>query len=353
MNILHITDIKNAKGNGVAVAVQDYIKYESKIENIALFNLSDNVECDIETKYNYDKFKKISELPKPFNKPDLVVFNEVYKPKYIKLYKECIKNKIKYIIIPHGCLVTEAQNRKKEKKILGNILLFNSFISNATAVQFLNDNERINSHFKYKKYIIAGNGVSCPKFKNDSKCVNKDFVFIGRYEIKHKGLDLLVKVCHENKEWFLNNNIKIQLYGRDSGNELIQLKQMIVDNAVSDVLIVNGPVYGDDKIKVLQNAYVFIQCSRFEGQPMGIIEALSIGLPCVVTYGTYLGEYIKDNKCGMACNFDSKEVFDSIKKLVENSDLRNTMSDNAYIDSNKDFAWENVIKKTINEYKKI
>ena len=64
-------------------------------------------------------------------------------------------------------------------------------------------------------------------------------------------------------------------------------------------------------------------------------------------------EYIKDNKCGMACNFDSKEVFDSIKKLVENSDLRNTMSDNAYIDSNKDFAWENVIKKTINEYKKI
>jgi len=225
MKILHITSIANPDGNGVAVAVNNYIKYESKHTDIALYNLEGNLHNDFCNYYNYENYKKIEELPEPFCKPDLVIFNEVYKPHYINLYKECIKRKIKYIIIPHGCLVKESQKKNKTKKIIGNILLFNKFINNASAIQFLNEREMNNTSFKYKKAIIAGNGVSKPLYKNELKTKNKDLVFIGRYEIKHKGLDLLVKICNENHKWFIDNNIKIQLYGRDSGNELKLLKK--------------------------------------------------------------------------------------------------------------------------------
>lgn len=353
MIILHITDVLKAKGNGVAVAVNDYIKYESEYCKIGLFNLNDKIENTYCETFSLEDASKIEKLPEPFCKPDLVVFNEVYKPKYLKLYKECLRRNIKYIIIPHGCLVNESQKKHRLKKILGNILLFNRFISKASAVQFLNENERKNSKFKYKKSIIAGNGVNTPSYKNKNNNKNKDFVFIGRYEILHKGLDLLVKICEENHNWFIENGIKIQLYGRDSGNELVLLKEMIKNNNVEDILIVNGPVYEKDKEEVLKNAYSFIQCSRFEGQPMGVIEALSIGIPCVVTYGTYLGEYIKNNKCGIACDFDSNTVFNAIKSIANNPKMRNRYAENAYKKSNIDFNWNTVIEKTIDEYEKI
>lgn len=353
MVILHVTSITHPEGNGVAVAVRNYIEYENSEAMVALYNIEGdltNIAC---ANYNYKDYKTINMLPKPFCKPDLVIFNEVYKFEYLKLYKECLKKSIKYVIIPHGCLVKNSQKKHKLKKVIANILLFNNFIKKANAIQFLNENEKQNTHFSYKKAIIAGNGVEKATYKNNNDSINKDIVFIGRYEILHKGLDLLVKVCKENHQWFIKNNIKIQLYGRDSGNELLTFKNMIDSNKINDILIVNGPVYDKEKEKTLKMAYAFIQCSRYEGQPMGIIEALSVGVPCIVTYGTYLGEYISENKCGIACNFDSIEVFNAIKRIIEDSKLRNEYAENSYKKVNKDFEWKKVIKETIEEYKKI
>lgn len=353
MILLHITDVGDKTSNGVAVAVANYVKYEEKNCKVAIYNLSDYVGEEDSIKFSFSEYPTISSLPSQFNKPDLVIFNEVYKPKYIKLYKECINNNIKYIIIPHGCLVNKSQKRKRIKKIAGNILLFNKFVSNANAIQFLNENEKNGSKFKYKKSIIAGNGVTCSTYRNSSSNKNKEFVFIGRYEIKHKGLDLLVKVCSKYHDWFIDNNIKIKMYGRDSGNDLRKLKRMIYNEKVNDIIIINNAIYNDDKRKVLENAYAFIQCSRFEGQPMGIIEALSIGVPCVVTYGTYLGDYIESKKCGIACNFDVDEIFEAIKKVSDDQEYRNDLSANAYNNANVDFEWKNVIDETIEQYRMI
>ena len=353
MIILHVTDLIKAEGNGVAVAVNNYVKYESKDNEVAVYNLDNPIQNDDIKLFNYKEYNKIIELPEPFCHPDIVVFNEVYKPKYIKLYEECVKKNIKYIIIPHGCMVKEAQKKHALKKFIGNMFFFNKFIKNADAIQFLNENESKNSHLKYNKCIIAGNGVEKPRYKNNSDGINKDLIFIGRYEIKHKGLDLLVRICIDNYKWFKDNNIKVQLYGRDSGNELKILNQMICDNNVDDVLIVNGPVYGNDKEKILKKAYAFVQCSRYEGQPMGIIEALSVGVPCIVTYGTYLGEFIHKNECGIACSFSTNEVFEAIKQVVMNCELRNQFAKNAYEKSNVEFSWDTVIEETLNKYNEI
>lgn len=353
MTILHIVDILNAKGNGVAVAMSNYTKYESKECNVAIYCLNDIVKSNNVESYSGGAYKCISDLPEPFNKPDIVVFNEVYKPKYIKLYKECISKNIKYVIIPHGCLVRESQKKRKIKKFIGNTLLFNKFIYNANAIQFLNESEKNNSNFKYKKAIIAGNGVEPPSYKNSNDGNNKNIVFIGRYNIRIKGLDLICNLCEKNKKWFMENNVKIILYGRDTLNNLVELKQIVKTKELNEIIIVNDAVYGKEKEQVLKDAYAFIQCSRHEGQPMGILEALSVGLPCIVTYGTSLGEFINENKCGIVCNFDSNEVFSAICSIIEDDKKRKVFSKNSFISTNKYFCWENVIKETLNEYKKI
>lgn len=353
MVILHITSISDPKGNGVAVAVNNYVKYESKHATVGLYNLDGIIKNEFCQSFEKEQYGSIKDLPKPFCQPDIVIFNEVYKLEYINLYKECLNRKLKYVIIPHGCLVKLSQRKHKLKKVIGNLLLFNKFISSANAVQFLNEKERDNSiGFKYKKIIISGNGIDA-SIKKANKYKSNDFIYIGRYALYIKGLDMLVMICSKYHEWFKKNNIHFNLYGRDSLNGVDKLRSLISKNGVEDTIIINDAIYGQEKEKVLLNAYAFIQLSRHEGQPMGIIEALSYGLPCIVSYGTSFGEYVNNNDCGLGCLFDEKEIFSKIKEMFENKEKRNLQSKNAYACVKRDFDWKIIVSNLIKEYKEV
>ena len=332
MKILQISCIDNLKSNGVVTALTSYLKYENKYAEVAIYNLRSEIIVDGIPNFSYRDYKTISGLPNGFNNPDIVVFNEVYKKEYIKLYKECLKNNIPYVIIPHGCLVKLAQKKKYLKKKIGNLVLFNKFIKKSNAVQYLNNEEYINSVFKVK-HIISGNGVDTPTYKNN--CTNKDLVYIGRYAIYHKGLDILVNVCKEYKDYFIKNNIKVKLYGRTRSNDIDVLNNMITKYELNDVITINKEVYGSEKEEILKNAYAFIQLSRHEGQPMGIMEALSVSLPAIVTYNTTFGDFVNKYNAGIGVNIDNKEIFTAIKKIYEDRNLRDTYSKNAGIYMNE------------------
>ena len=151
VKVLHITSITNPNGNGVAVAVSNYFKYENNYIDVAIYNTENNIISN-DYSYNILEYKNISSLPNGFNSPDLVVFNEVYKATYLNLYKECIDKKIPYIIIPHGCLTQKSQNKKKIKKVLANLLFFNKFINSSVAIQYLNEEEKNSSIIKKHQY---------------------------------------------------------------------------------------------------------------------------------------------------------------------------------------------------------
>ena len=352
MRILHVVSVKDSKANGVAVAVREYLKYEKKYCDVALFSLNSSIYPKEVEEYSILDYSNIAALPNGFSQPDLVVFNEVYKPQYIKLYKECVKKGIKYIIIPHGCLVSEDQKRHRLKKIIGNMFLFNKFIRRANAIQFLNETEEQKTNFKYKKSIIHGNGLEMTIGKNLG-AESKTIVFIGRYDIKVKGLDLLCKMCKKYHSWFVKKGFVFNLYGAGTPKNLKELNKLVNKYNISDILHVNNAVYGDEKNDVLINAYAFIQCSRHEGQPMGIIEALANGVPCIVTYETTLGHYINETNSGRGCGFSVDKVYESVKFLINNINFRNECSINARTNAMRDFEICKVIADTLKDYEVI
>ena len=247
-------------------------------------------------------------------------------------------------------MTKKSQNHNKLKKIIANILFFNAFIKQSLAIQYLNQLEKNDSIIKKHQFIISGNGIYICKEKNRSN--NKNFIFIGRYDIRVKGLDLIVDTVSKYKDWFEKNNVKIQLYGRNTGNGYDKLKKMINKNNISNVLILNDAIYGENKKNLLLDSYGFIQVSRHEGQPMGILEALSYGVPCIVTYETSFGDYVNNNQCGIGISFNVEELFNSIKKLAEDEEYRNECSENSII-IEKDYNWETVIEKCLKEYEEL
>ena len=244
MNILFITKPLSKRGNGVVSALKNQVLYLQEIAKVALFNIGVPLDNDIaKTVFSADDYTSIGDLPKPYNNPDIVVFEEIYKLDYVKHYKECLKKNIPYVVVPHGSLVTVEQNKKKFKHIVANILLFNRFIRKAAAVQYLNEQEKGNSNFKCKRTIIIPNSIEFKErlYQTDEEIFR--FIYVGRYDVTVKGLDLLIGTFIELKQWCFKNKVILDMYGPIEDNEpLKQLQERIKDCGCTDIIKINDGI---------------------------------------------------------------------------------------------------------------
>lgn len=86
---------------------------------------------------------------------------------------------------------------------------------------------------------------------------------------------------------------------------------------------------------------------------MGILEALSYGIPCLITEGAVLGEYINNYNAGWVSKTDSENASALIKKAISEKNDWQEKSNGARKLIRENFTWNMIAKETINEYKKL
>lgn len=361
MNILHIAYIVNNKANGVSIVVPKYVEEQSKYKNVGLLNLSNYIiteKIGNAKVFDYTNIS-INQLEEPFNNPDLVIFHEVYRYPFIKIYKELLNKNIPYIIIPHGSLNKKAQRKNKLKKVIGNILFFKRFIKNAAKVQFLSNKEKDMSLKFNKESYVLGNGMYIDKSIETKSNNDKTFkyIYIGRFDIKIKGIDILLKACNYNKSFMRENDINLVIYGKNAGKTKGKeyIENYIKNNEIDDIIKLNSEVYDREKVEKLLDADIFIQTSRNEGQPLSVLEALGYGKPVIVTPGTNFSEIVEKEKMGWSTKATPKDIAIKMQEAYKFSKKEglNTYSNNAkkYIEEN--FTWEDITKKALYIYQEI
>jgi glycosyltransferase involved in cell wall biosynthesis len=359
MIILHICNIDNDGANGVSNVVPEHFKNQILINKTTGILVCGDVKIEKLDGYNnvfyLNEFKRIADLPSPFNCPELIVFHEVYPVKYISIFNQ-IRNKYNYIIVPHGCLTTNAQKIKKMKKVIGNFIFYKNFVKNAKYIQYLSEEEKNMSVNWNKKAFICGNGISASgKIKSDFKIDDKiNLIYVGRYSVYHKGLDILINGFISNKEYVKKNNIFLNLYGKECYGGTSQLQDLVHNNCMDEVIKFNGPIYGEDKLAKILESDFFIQTSRLEGQPLGVMEALMLGLPVIVSEGTTFSDFVIDNDCGFVCSdvLEFSKMFEQIVKCKRSDEL-SKLSVNARTAAINSFSWDIIAKKSIDYYRKI
>ena len=164
---------------------------------------------------------------------------------------------------------------------------------------------------------------------------------------------MLIEAVALDKEFFVSNNIRIDLYGADYKGGAAAVSELISVSGLGNIISLNAEgIYGANKTKALLSSDMFIQVSRWEGMPSGILEAFSLGLPVIVSKETGLAEDVLEADCGYVPELTAESILQSLKAAYANRGRLGVLSDNAYRLSKK-YDWEVVAKRTVEEYERM
>ena len=351
MVILHICAVENKMSNGATVAALNHINEEAKSDGAHI--MACHVKDEPLPWEDAVEVVAYADLGNVFTKVDLVVFHEIYYSAFFQLAKNLRKEKIPYVVVAHGGLTAGAQSQRRVPKMMVNMGWAKQFIRGARAIHFLSQREYETSVSWNPHYLISPNGVHLPR---ETKHYEKEIkhlhlIYIGRINLFYKGLDVLCQACGLIADEMRKQHIDLCIDGPREGADYDSLQRLITDNQIEDIVGVQDGVFDQQKIQAMLAADAFIQPSRSEGQPMGILDAMAIGLPVVVTPGTTFDELVNERQCGWVTKSEPEAIAKTILQIYEErSDLADK-SIRARACVSDLFQWENVAKQTIEKYK--
>jgi glycosyltransferase involved in cell wall biosynthesis len=131
----------------------------------------------------------------------------------------------------------------------------------------------------------------------------------------------------------------LRIYG--DGPQRKSLERLIMEHRLSNNVLLMGPVRRLD-LEMAQGS-LYVLSSRFEGLPMVMIEAMSLGLP-VVSFDCPTGpaEVIEDGHSGVLVpDGDVGALADAVLAVVEDADYRRALAAGAAERAN-DYALDSI-----------
>lgn len=119
-----------------------------------------------------------------------------------------------------------------------------------------------------------------------------------------------------------------------------KIKTLIKSNNLEDKITICGQVNEEDFKSLHKNADIFIFINIDQSWGLAVFEAMSCGLPVIVSNSVGATEILKDDENAIFVNpIDVKDIVNRIEALMNNQSLYNQLS-NASRDFHKDYTWE-------------
>lgn len=280
---------------------------------------------------------------------DYFHFHSVYMRMNVVAAKWC---SMPYIVTPHGGYALINRNRNlftKIKKTIYEIVSERKYLRNALMIQTLSDFEKrelllIFPELENQIYTIP-NGT--PDVLYQAEISNSGILrigFIGRVAVYHKGLDLFMYGMAK----YVRNGGKraqVKIVGPANHDDIEQLKKIIQSNGLDNYVKLIGPLFGKEKEDFLKKGIdLFIHTSRWEGLPLSVLEALSYGIPVLVTKETNMAGYVNQYGAGWVLENSSAECINATLENILNEKNYKQKGINAKKLANQVFSWCEVTK---------
>ena len=204
---------------------------------------------------------------------------------------------------------------------------------------------------------VIPNGVDINKFKpnNDNKHILRkeleiktDIVigYIGSV-LNYEGIDIILEAIMDMKVTFIligkgKELTNILSKAKELGTRMIHIESLDNDDVPKYYDLFDIVVYPRRNIKVCQTTI-----------SSKVFEAMAMSKPLIVSNLPAYNEIIYDEKNGLICNPESKELQININKLIESKELRERLGKNAreWVKANSD--WSSIAKKIEEIYERL
>ncbi|WP_036448957.1 glycosyltransferase, partial [Mycoplasmoides pirum] len=274
--------------------------------------------CEIKNAFFIKKFIRLHNI-------DIVINNNFSTPIWFNKFS-------KYIWIQH--FDSQVYLLSFWNKILRKFLFINNPLKYPNIVFFT---KKDFDYFLSKKMINNKKTNSfyiSPSIPRDKNLNFKNFnnktqiTYIGRLENKQKNINFLNEIVYLSLK--KEKKINIDVYGSGEDEYLI---------TKNNYINYHGYFKNDEIEKILDETKILLLPSNFEGFPLVIVEALSNGVPCIIS-NTYLNAsyLINDERGAIINNFNPEEWIDKIYTILNLDETQYKKLSNSCIS----FAKENL-----------
>lgn len=159
----------------------------------------------------------------------------------------------------------------------------------------------------FNKSIVKPNFLFSERTKNETR-KDIDLIYVGRFT-EEKGLPSIISQLKQNKA------LSIHLVGDGPYFESIKLKCN-----QSKHITLHGKIERDEVLKLINRSkFLIFPSIWFEGMPMTIIEAFSLGVPVISRNIGAMQSMIQNGKTGYL--YDSQQNLDLILNQIVDSDI--------------------------------
>lgn len=203
--------------------------------------------------------------------------------------------------------------------------------------------------------IVVENGVPSVSFKRKTSCEDKTdcyhLVQVSRLDISSKGQDLLIQAINELVNKRKVTNLHLHFIGEGDSRAL--LENMVSDFNLDGYITFEGVKTQDFLYEHLCDYDCFVQPSRYEGFGLTVAEAMTAGLPVLVSDIEGPMEVIGYGKYGMS--FKSEDVNDLAEKLsiILKGGYDYSLIEKAYKHVCEEYDVRTTAKRYLGEYKKL
>jgi glycosyltransferase involved in cell wall biosynthesis len=206
---------------------------------------------------------------------------------------------------------------------------------------------------------VINNGIDLQKFNPQNKCkdiraelgIPKDdilLIFIARFT-SHKQPLSLIKAFQLALQQ--NHSLKLLMVG--DGDEKSEALKFVEETGIKNNIYFQP--FRQDVPDLLAAADIFILPSLWEGLPIGLLEAMSMGKAVIATNVDGTNEIIQDKKNGLLIEVDGlvKNLAVAINNLSNDERLRTQISQNAIQTINEKFNAAQMTRQIENAYTRI
>lgn len=286
--------------------------------------------------------------------PDFLHLHSCYLPVNVSLARFARRAGIPYAVSPQGAISPGSLRFRWWLKLPYKYLLERPLLNKAAFVHSVGAHEALPAYGVRSPIETIVNGVETvteapPSNPTQRTPGRRRFLFVGRLDIHVKGLDLLVEGAGHAR----SQDFTLVIAGPSQRGGRRKLQRAVARLGLSDRVRLQGPCLGSHKRALLAEADVFVHTSRHEGMPLAVLEACSLGLPCLVTRPASLGGRLSGAGGAVLVKNDPLSIASGMIEFCgKTSEQLKEMGSEGQRLMQEEFQWSQVVSQMMEAYRR-